>query len=592
MQATKEVELGFFGCLLSYEGLGITLNISKAFQEGANAGWFADERCQLMWAAVESLWKQGVVSDKPVAISFIMEAKRLASDKKSPYAKVQIGPEFLEDAHHYGKSLADISAYAKELRNSSIERKITERISKLTSTFGQEADAGHVGSALAQDIQKIIQSESNVQELSMSDITTRIVSTFDTSYEQYVVKGNYDYVPGLPLPWRPVSRRIKGLQGGLIFIAARPSVGKTSFALSILEFLANKGYHCAFNCLDMAAVQILQRPISTLSKIPLNDLNGGVREYPKLRERVLKAKEQIDSWDVNGNFKCLHLNDVDKLKSWCIARRSMGQLDIVVIDYIQQLQAKGRFANKNAELEYISAQLKDLATQYDMPVVVLSQLSRDNVKDKDGEREPTMADLRGSGALEQDAFMIMMLYQDTGTMNKWSQDLPPMGLVMDGEQKSRKTLKPVWCKIEKAQNGELGKFPFVVQQDIFEWRLGDYTSDEQGPSGSKHSPKFEKIVEDGRDPAFEKYADGCGSLIRLAACKEREDARADDFHADVPAAQQTSFDDDQVDELGKPHHAKIRQLPTVAQKPQVEKKKDEMPPPEQESVDVNDLSCL
>lgn len=566
MQATKEVELGFFGCLLSYEGLGITLNISQAFQEGANAGWFADERCQLMWAAVESLWKQGGISDKPVAISFIMEAKRLASDKKSPFANVKIGPDFLDDAHHYGKSLTDISAYAKELRSSSIERKIKSRISEVASTFGKESDAGHVGSALAQDIQKIIQSETNVQEMSMSDITTRIVSTFDTSYEQYVVKGNYDFVPGLPLPWRPLSRRIKGLQGGLIFIAARPSVGKSSFVLSILEFLAMKGYHCAFNCLDMAAVQILQRPFSTLSKIPLNDLNGGVKNYPQLRDRVLKAKETLDSWDVNSNFKALHYNDVDKFKSWCIMRKSMGLLDVVAIDYIQQLTAKGRFTNKNAELEYISAQLKDLATQYDLPVIVLSQLSRDNVKDKQGEREPTMADLRGSGALEQDAFMIMMLYPDQGTMNKWEQEIPPIGLVKDGDQKSRQTLKPVWVKIEKNQNGDLGKFPFVVQQDIFEWRLGDYTNDTQGPNGSKHSPKFERIVEDGRDPDFEQYAEGCGSLIRLAACKEKECEK-----------------DDMIDGGSV--------SPSAGFVPQ-SLSQDDLPPPGQEKVEVDDLSCL
>lgn len=512
MNTPKEVEYGFFGCLLDFGGMSITVNLAAAMQEGANEAWFDEKRCRLAWAAVESLWKSGFNGENPNAVMILAEAQHIAAAPKSPHRGVVLDGTFLDEAAKYGRTREDIRAYAKELRNAAMARRASARLMEAMDALGKESDSAHVVSSLVSDLNGIRQKESSVQELSMKDLTASVMKTFDTAHEQYVVKRNYDYVTGIPLLWRAVSRRMDGIQPGVTIVAARPSVGKSSFVLAMLLDMAAKGYHCAFNCIDMAAKMICQRPFSTLTGIPLNRLKSGVPEYPEYRERLMAAKRTLDAWDDESRFKILHKNNIDDFKAWCIMRKQQGLLDVVAVDYVQQLTASGRYSSTNERMEYISSQLKDLATQYDLPVVVLSQLSRDNVKDKNGEREPTMADLRGSGALEQDAFAVILLFVDDGTNNSWQDGSSPMCLVPGGDPDTRDALKPVWVKIEKNQNGGRGRFPFVVYQNTFTWYLGDKDA-LGGAIGAKNATKFQRITPDGRDKAFEEAVAAMGGCV-------------------------------------------------------------------------------
>jgi hypothetical protein len=206
-----------------------------------------------------------------------------------------------------------------------------------------------------------------------------------------------------------------------------------------------------------------------------------------------------------------HMTDIDKFKAWCIQRREQGKLDLVAVDYIQMLRAKGNFSSTNAELEYIAGELKDLATQYELPVLALSQLSRavTKVDGKNGggaeQREPTMADLRGSGAIEQDATMVILLYNDEAAYRQWGDNGVPVSLDPYGDgrppENKKPSVAPVWVKIEKNQNGDGGLFPFVVHHSTFTWFLGDPTAPKAegiGVAGGKNLQKFMRITPDRR----------------------------------------------------------------------------------------------
>jgi replicative DNA helicase len=170
---------------------------------------------------------------------------------------------------------------------------------------------------------------------------------------------------------------------GYNLVAARPSVGKTSFVLQLMVYWWQCGYKCAFNCLDMACSQIIKRPTMNLAQLNLTRANRGMLTEEEFK-RLKQAAMTIKKWDDDGIIKFREDYDVDKFIAWCKLQKSMGKLDVVVIDYIQQMTIRGVEGNENAKLTEISKRLKNFANTNKMPFIILSQLSRDNVKDKNG----------------------------------------------------------------------------------------------------------------------------------------------------------------------------------------------------------------
>lgn len=527
-QSAVAVEYGFFGCLLNFRGIGASMNLAAAMGEGARESWFTDMKCRLMWCAVEEVWKSNPAKGEIAAITFVLAAKKIAKQKKSPFAGVDISPAFLEEANRYGKTLEDIRAYAKALRDAEYKRSCAQiLIDGQAALSGGDADS--ISDVVAR-LNKAALERSGVKDLPMERMTSNVIAKFETAYQKYFVEKDYDYVSGLPLPWRTVSRRIDGIPPGITVIGARPSVGKSSFALNILEYLAERGCHCAFNCIDMAAEMICRRPFATMSEIPLNRLLGGLPDFPKVRPRLLEIKRKLDKWNEDALLTMEHMTDIDKFKAWCIQRREQGKLDLVAVDYIQMLRAKGNFSSTNAELEYIAGELKDLATQYELPVLALSQLSRavTKVDNKNGggaeQREPTMADLRGSGAIEQDATMVILLYNDEAAYRQWGDNGVPLAVDPYGDgrppENKKPSVAPVWVKIEKNQNGDGGLFPFVVHHSTFTWFLGDPSAakvEGVGVAGGKNLQKFMRVTPDKREFAAIGIMDKRGGVVEASS---------------------------------------------------------------------------
>jgi replicative DNA helicase len=193
--------------------------------------------------------------------------------------------------------------------------------------------------------------------------------------------------------------------GQLVFIAARPAMGKTSLALQVATNVAKAGEPVLVCSQEMPKVELMDRVVSSQGRIPLSDLISGQLhddQWAALTATVASLHDVPLHIDDQGG---LTLADV-VLKARKVKRT--GGLSLLVIDYIQLMSGSGD--NRNAELERISRGLKQLAVDLGIPIVVLSQLSREC--EKRPNKRPVMSDMRDSGALEQDADVVMFVYRD------------------------------------------------------------------------------------------------------------------------------------------------------------------------------------
>jgi replicative DNA helicase len=203
-------------------------------------------------------------------------------------------------------------------------------------------------------------------------------------------------------------------QTDLIILAARPAVGKTAFALNLARNAAlnpTKPTGVAFFSLEMSAAQLVQRILSAESEIMLEKISRGRLEdhevqqlYKKGIERLQKAPLFID------DSAALNIFELRAKARRLVSKHNVG---LIIIDYLQLMSgsSENRNTNREQEISTISRNLKGLAKELKVPIIALSQLSREVEKRKDGNKMPQLSDLRESGAIEQDADMVMFLYR-------------------------------------------------------------------------------------------------------------------------------------------------------------------------------------
>ena len=217
-------------------------------------------------------------------------------------------------------------------------------------------------------------------------------------------------ITGTPSGFADLDEMTRGFQpGDMIIVAARPSMGKTSLVLNIAQHVAlEPQFVVAFFSLEMSNDSLFFRMLSSESQIDSHRLATGAlgeKDY----SRISRALETFNSMK-------LFIDDtpgmgVLEMRAKCRRLASeQKRLDLVVIDYIQLMSARGRFENRTLELGAISRALKGLAKELNVPVVVLSQLSR--APESRSDHRPQLSDLRESGALEQDADVVIMIYRD------------------------------------------------------------------------------------------------------------------------------------------------------------------------------------
>ncbi len=273
-----------------------------------------------------------------------------------------------------------------------------------------------------------------------------------------------DGMIGIPTGYDDLDRMTSGLQGGdLIIVAGRPSMGKTSFAMNLSEYAAMKANKpVAIFSMEMPGEQLAIRMLSSLGRIDQQRLRTG-----KLRDddwpRLTSAVELLASMP-------LYIDDTPSLTPTDVRARARrlvrahGELGLIMIDYLQLMQVAGSSENRATEISEISRSLKALAKELNVPLIALSQLNR-SLEQRPNKR-PVMSDLRESGAIEQDADVIMFIYRD----EVYNEESPDKGIAE--------------IIIGKQRNGPIGsvKLTFLGQYTRFENFTPDiYSSADSGP---------------------------------------------------------------------------------------------------------------
>ncbi|MFR8495300.1 MAG: replicative DNA helicase [Parvimonas micra] len=261
-----------------------------------------------------------------------------------------------------------------------------------------------------EDYDKVLESiEGQIFELSQNENRTGLTHIKDTLTELIEIlddrSKNKGSVTGIPTGFSDLDRILLGMQRkDLILLAARPSVGKTALAVNIALNAAKSGSKVAIFSLEMSKTQLAQRMLSSLSLVNLKQLiSGDITEW----EDIFEASSIIA-----GNS--IYMDDtagisITELRSKCRRLKADSGLDFIMIDYLQLMTSEGRNENRQQEISTISRNLKALAKELDVPILALSQLSRDS--EKSG-RKPKLSDLRESGAIEQDADVVILLYRE------------------------------------------------------------------------------------------------------------------------------------------------------------------------------------
>jgi len=262
-------------------------------------------------------------------------------------------------------------------------------------------------------------------------LSALVQGSFDTLTKLQQHRG---LVTGVPTGFTDLDEMTSGLQSGdLVIVAARPSMGKTSFTLNIAQHAGmnrEREMTVGFFSLEMSAPQLFMRLLTAEARIDAHRLRSGylsTDDYSKLVKAIGVLEQARIFIDDTASIGVLEMR--------AKARRLKAEhgLDLLIVDYIQLMQGRGRFDNRQQELASISRSLKGLAKELSVPIVALSQLSR--APEARSDRRPQLSDLRESGALEQDADVVMMIFRP-GVYERDNPDVQNLAEIIIAKQRN------------------------------------------------------------------------------------------------------------------------------------------------------------
>ena len=313
-------------------------------------------------------------------------------------------PEFIKEILNSVPTSANLKYYARIVYEKSTLRRlirITEEISK-DCYLGQEK-LEEILESTEKSIFNLVQSRNTREYIPMSDIVIDVLKKIEKASK---TKG---YVTGLSTGFADLDFKTAGLQpSDFILIAARPSMGKTAFSLSLLEHVVVKKQQSAvIFSLEMSKEQLVNRLFAMEAKIDAQNIRSG-----NLTDQ--EWEQLVTASEVLGNSKLI-IDDtpgisVAEMRSKCRKYKMDMDIQLIVVDYIQLMSSGGRSDSRQQEVSDISRSLKGLARELNVPIIVLSQLNR--AVESRSDHRPMLSDIRESGAIEQDADVIMFLYRD------------------------------------------------------------------------------------------------------------------------------------------------------------------------------------
>lgn len=407
---------------------------------------------KLIFSAISAL----INGSKPADVITVFE--QLQNQGK---AEGMGGLGYLNSLAQYVPSSSNIRRYAEIVRERSILRKLVTASDEIaTNAFSPQGRA--VEKILDEAEQKIfnIGEEGSRMKQGFQSMDTLVVDLMDRVQE---MADNPNDITGVPTGFYDLDRMTSGLQAGdLVVLAARPSMGKTAFAINIAEHVAlNEGLPVAVFSMEMGAAQLAVRVVGSIGRIDQGHLRTGKltdEEWPRLTDAIERLRTVSLHIDETPGLTPSEL----RANARRLARKC-GKLGLIVVDYLQLMSGSsgGDGDNRATELGEISRGLKMLAKELQCPVIALSQLNR-GVEQRTDKR-PMMSDLRESGAIEQDADIIMFIYRDD-YYNKDSKE-PGVAEIIIGKQRNGPTgavkltfLKPLTRFESLASSGDSGDY--------------------------------------------------------------------------------------------------------------------------------------
>ena len=351
-----------------------------------------------IYTAMFELAKEG----QPIDI--VTVAERLKSRKALDAAG---GRAYLSGLSQEVPTTANAVQYAKIVAEKAVLRNLISASSDIVEkSYAENVDSQLMLDHAEQTIFEIAGSRQHNQFSSLKDVLDQNIRSI------HEIEANGGRLPGIPSGFTDLDKKTSGFQNSdLIILAARPSMGKSAFALNVAQYAALKqGKRVVIFSLEMSKEQLGMRLLAMEARVDSNKLRTGnlsAEDWESISDAAMRfADADIIIDDTPGI-------GVMEMRNKC---RRIGQekpIDLVVVDYLQMMSADkvGSGENRQQEVSQISRYLKQLARELRCPVIVLSQLSR-AVEQRQGDKRPILSDLRESGAIEQDADVVMFLFNE------------------------------------------------------------------------------------------------------------------------------------------------------------------------------------
>lgn len=406
--------------------IGCVLNDNRAFDHAqVETERFFDARHRVIWSAVQAL----IVARKPADVITVFEFIQSRGQ-----ANECGGLAYINALAQCVASARNIGTYAQVVRDKAAQREL--RI-KLLDGLEIASGDGDIATKVAQ----VVGSLSELQRQAVRKVPRQLAEVaiartahYDDLQAGRVAAGISTHIPRLD------SMLAGGLKGGKLYIvAARPSVGKSSFSQQVALTVAKSGHPALFLSQEMPADELADRAVANLGHVDYGAIQTGSLQSGDWA-KVSDAIEEM------GRLP-YHVDDQPQLTVSAIRLKAqmIPGLKLLVLDYLQFCASTRKDGNRNAEIEEISRGLKALAMELDIPVIALSQLNR--AVESRSDREPTLSDLRDSGAIEQDADVVMFLW--------------PVA--------QHATHSLVGCKVDKNRSGQKGRFGLHFEGALQRW---------------------------------------------------------------------------------------------------------------------------
>lgn len=387
--------------------------------------------------------------DSNKAIDFVTVTEQLKVDNKLDAIG---GVDYLKKLTSNVPTTRHVEYYSNIIKEKSILRSLIRNVNSISDMAYEEKDS------LTRLIER---SEQMIFDISSSREQTDLVHISDVlqlSYENIAKNvGKGDGITGIDTGFRELNKRTGGFHGGeLIIIAGRPGMGKSTFAVNIAEYVSiAMGKTVAIFNLEMPREQIVNRILCSQALVDNGKIRNGTMDADDW-EKICEVADSISKAPI-------YIDDtptitVSQIRAKCRRLKQMKQLDMVVIDYLQLMQGSGRSESRQQEISEISRSLKVLAKELDIPVIALSQLKRESESQKG--KKPILSDLRESGAIEQDADLVMFLFR-----NYYYSKNP--------EEKELAE-----CIVAKNRNGEANNFDLGFKGEYTQFRTLEYINEE------------------------------------------------------------------------------------------------------------------